>query len=184
MRILITKDAATKLARGFVARMEDPSLQIVELSNNEVYNICIHFLTCVGVTTLAMGVGSDDPHDTVDECQLDAFAGDSVHLNHLEGVLRSDSIGLQIAEKSYGSSWKVRGGVGAFMMLARKWDRLQNRVREHGWDVFKAIATDKRREGVIDDVRDLRRYLTLVECEMIQQKAVELEGSTKDTQES
>src|ERR1039458_3589413 len=26
----------------------------------------------------------------------------------------------------YGDSWKARGGVGAFMMAARKWDRIAN----------------------------------------------------------
>lgn len=34
------------------------------------------------------------------------------------------------------------------------------------WDIFKAIDQDARPEGVIDDIRDLRRYLLLVEAEM------------------
>lgn len=33
-------------------------------------------------------------------------------------------------------------------------------------DIFLGIATDTRGEGLIDDVRDLRRYLMLVEAEM------------------
>ena len=33
-------------------------------------------------------------------------------------------------EQEYGSSWKIRGGVGALMMLARKWDRLENQEEE------------------------------------------------------
>lgn len=181
-----SREQVIKLARTFVARVDDHA-QPIPLSTGETHDLCQYFLVCVGTQEFATGVGSDDPHDTPelvgmwDERQLDAFAGDSKHLNHLEAVLHSDSIGLQIAEKSYGSSWKVRGGVGAFMMLARKWDRLHNRVKEHGWNVFKAIRLDKRREGVIDDIRDLRRYLTLVECEMIEQKAVEVEGQTKDS---
>ena len=70
------------------------------------------------------------------------------------------------AEQSYGDSWKKRGGVGAFMMLARKWDRLEKQVNEHNFNIFKASAKDKRDEGIIDDIRDLRRYLLLVEAEI------------------
>jgi len=73
---------------------------------------------------------------------------------------------LHIAEQSYGDSWKQRGGIGAFMMLARKWDRLEKQVAEHGYDVFAAATEDNRPEGIIDDIRDLRRYLMLVEAEL------------------
>ncbi len=80
-----------------------------------------------------------------------------------------DHVKLEEAERSYGDSWKQRGGVGAFMMLARKWDRLEKQVTEYNYDVFKAVQKDKRQEGIIDDIRDLRRYLFLVEAEMILQ---------------
>ena len=82
----------------------------------------------------------------------------------VEEVTTSDVHKLHEAEKSYGNSWKQRGGVGAFMMLARKWDRLEKQVEEHGYDVFKAIESDTRPEGIIDDIRDLRRYLLLVDA--------------------
>jgi hypothetical protein len=85
-------------------------------------------------------------------------------------VADMDVVHLTLAEKSYGDSWKRRGGVGAFMMLARKWDRLENQVSRLGWDVFKACTEDTRPEGVIDDIRDLRRYLTLVEAELLRQE--------------
>jgi len=82
-------------------------------------------------------------------------------------VADMDIVHLTLAEMSYGNSWKKRGGVGAFMMLARKWDRLENQVSRTGWDVFKACTEDNREEGVIDDIRDLRRYLLLVESELL-----------------
>lgn len=82
-------------------------------------------------------------------------------------VADMDIVHLTLAEMSYGTSWKKRGGVGAFMMLARKWDRLENQVSRTGWDVFKACREDSREEGVIDDIRDLRRYLLLVESELL-----------------
>ncbi len=116
-------------------------------------------------------------------------------LEHLDTIAGEDVAGLNKAQQSYGDSWKKRGGVGAFMMLARKWDRLENRVKEeiksgflkegveggkssygsgdfedrieaHSWDIFEHIAADDRAEGLIDDIRDLRRYLMLVEAEM------------------
>jgi len=82
-------------------------------------------------------------------------------------VARADVTALEKAEESYGDSWKKRGGVGAFMMLARKWDRLEKQVEDMDYDVFEAIRDDGREEGVIDDVRDLRRYLMLVEAEIL-----------------
>ena len=134
-------------------------------------------------------------------------------LGLLETIGAEDAAGLKKAAESYGHSWKSRGGVGAFMMLARKWDRMQNRLTRGGlsasdkemlalvaayftdfedqrppglpgtraevsnvitralqafsaYDIFHAIASDRRAEGIIDDVRDLRRYLMLVEAEM------------------
>ena len=72
-------------------------------------------------------------------------------------------------DKQYGSSWKQRGGVGAFMMFARKWDRIENAVtirNEHGMitgyhDLFELARKDNRPEGILDDLEDLRNYLVL-----------------------
>jgi hypothetical protein len=88
------------------------------------------------------------------------------YLEHLEDITNADVTGLKVAEQSYGDSWKKRGGIGAFMMLARKWDRLERAAERTGYDIFRAIIEDNRQEGVIDDIRDLRRYLLLVEAEM------------------
>ena len=81
-------------------------------------------------------------------------------------VTTSDVHKLHEAEKSYGNSWKQRGGVGAFMMLARKWDRIENQVFDYTYDIFLALEEDKRPEGLMDDIKDLRRYLLLVEAHM------------------
>lgn len=108
------------------------------------------------------------------------------NLNHLMGVAMADVAGLKKAQRSYGDSWKKRGGVGAFMMLARKWDRLEEALRPGEgaaqgqarvvlnstdacgpFDILRAAELDKRPEGIIDDIRDLRRYLLLVESELI-----------------
>lgn len=86
-------------------------------------------------------------------------------LQNLQPIASEDVAGLERAQTHYGSSWKKRGGVGAMMMLSRKWDRLEKFVEEHRWDIFHALNADDRAEGVIDDLRDLRRYLLLVEAE-------------------
>ena len=78
-------------------------------------------------------------------------------------IVEQDVDELVEAEKSYGNSWRKRGGVGAFMMLARKWDRIENQVRCTNFDIFSAIRNDTRPEGIMDDIHDLRRYLILVE---------------------
>ena len=86
-------------------------------------------------------------------------------------VLANDDVSaLHEAEKSYGDSWKKRGGIGAFMMLARKWDRIENQSTDYTYDIFLALEEDQRPEGLIDDIRDLRRYLLLVEAQMALQK--------------
>ena len=88
----------------------------------------------------------------------------------VEKVARVDVTKLHKAEQSYGNSWKQRGGVGAFMMLARKWDRLEKQVNESNYDIFLAAEKDTRAEGILDDIQDLRRYLMLVEAEIIRKE--------------
>ena len=88
-------------------------------------------------------------------------------------VLANDDVSaLHEAEKSYGDSWKKRGGIGAFMMLARKWDRIEKQSCDYTYDIFLALEEDQRPEGLIDDIRDLRRYLLLVEAQIALQKNV------------
>ena len=82
---------------------------------------------------------------------------------NFEDIVDDDVAELEEAYVSYGDSWRKRGGVGAFMMLARKWDRLENKVKEYDWDIFEAIDEDPRDEGILDDISDLRRYLLLVD---------------------
>jgi len=88
----------------------------------------------------------------------------------VEQVAQKDVTKLHKAEQSYGNSWKQRGGVGAFMMLARKWDRLEKQVNESNYDIFLAAEKDNRAEGILDDIQDLRRYLMLVEAEIIRKE--------------
>lgn len=81
----------------------------------------------------------------------------------LAAIGRRDIEVLKEKGKHYGDSWRKRGGVGAFMMLARKWDRIENMATTKGYDVFAA-----ERDGVLEDIADLRRYLLLVEGHMLE----------------
>jgi hypothetical protein len=110
------------------------------------------------------------------------------YLDYLQAVAESDISGLKNSEKSYGNSWKLRGGVDTFHMLRRKWERLEGRAASNieaadtapgasPYDIFEHIAADRGAEGLIDDVRDLRRYLMLVEAEMLGRKASNLADS-------
>lgn len=105
------------------------------------------------------------------------------HMSHLRSVLDEDERELIRKEETYQGSWKRRGGVGAFMVLARKWDRLESilELPRYGYDIFEAIGSQSLRHGgdavgedgtVLAEVRDLRRYLALVEAEMIARGAV------------
>ena len=107
------------------------------------------------------------------------------HLAFLPEIAQEDVDQLNQKEREYGASWKKRGGVGAFMMLARKWDRLENMVDElkvydtptgkagfyaGPYDIFSHVEGSEREgksaEALLDTIGDLRRYLMLVEAEM------------------
>jgi hypothetical protein len=88
---------------------------------------------------------------------------DGSNFNLIQNLADTDVAKLKHAQESYGDSWRSRGGVGAFMMLARKWDRIENQVTKEGYDIFKTINNDPSSTGILDDIRDLRRYLLLVE---------------------
>ena len=100
------------------------------------------------------------------------------HINYLSDVATADVDHVKLRENTYRGSWKKRGGVGAFMMLARKWDRLENILsgQVDKYDIFEAIEADPLGSdgSVLAEVRDLRQYLLLVEAEMMARKKVEL----------
>lgn len=102
---------------------------------------------------------------------------DPAYLDNLVVVAADDVAVLRAKEATYRGSWKKRGGVGAYMMLVRNFDRLEGILSPrtpaerggYGYDVFAAIAADTSgRDGTaLACVRDARRYLMLVEAEMM-----------------
>jgi len=106
------------------------------------------------------------------------------YIGRIENIANHDVAVLHLKDMEYGGSWLKRGGVGAFMMLARKWDRLETameRVMEDKsaegypaidkYDIIKRAVLDGREEGILDDIGDMRRYLLLVEGEIHQQES-------------
>jgi len=91
----------------------------------------------------------------------------SNYLDFLDQIATTDVKVLREKEQSYGNSWKARGGQGAFFVAIRKADRLENVMPKFGYDIFKAAESDTREEGILDDIRDLRRYMMLIEAEII-----------------
>ena len=87
-------------------------------------------------------------------------------IRQTEIISAEDWTSLDRAEEDYGDSWRKRGGIGAFMMLARNWDRIEKQVFDYTYDIFLALEEDRRPEGLMDDIKDLRRYLLLVEAHM------------------
>lgn len=105
---------------------------------------------------------------------------DITYRDYLEPIALEDARILLCKDAEYGSSWKKRGGVGAFMMLARKWDRIEKQVDGWGHDLVKALERDTRDEGLGDDIGDLRRYLLLVLCELRARSQAALHGMAVD----
>lgn len=104
------------------------------------------------------------------------------HIYHrfLQVVQSLDLRETRRKDESYNASWKARGGVGAFMMLARKWDRIEPMAAGVKYDIFAKIADQagphQGDDGtLIAEIRDLRRYLLLVEAWAIDQGWVQAE---------
>jgi hypothetical protein len=94
---------------------------------------------------------------------------DMKHMRFLTKVTEADIACIIEKEKTYKGSWKRRGGIGAAMMTLRKIDRLEELLNEYDYDIFRAIeALPAGPDGsTLAEVRDLRRYLILIEAEML-----------------
>ena len=104
-------------------------------------------------------------------------------LDFIEIVSKEDHDHLREKAKSYGDSWKRSGGRSSWFMLKRKMDRLENMLNKYPKDMKEALAHQDVFEKIKQDpsgtdgtvlaeIRDLRRYLLLVESEMMNQKII------------
>lgn len=79
-------------------------------------------------------------------------------------IATNDAKILVQADQQYGSSWLKRGGTGAYIVGIRKADRMEQQLAKHGGNLRLAVQHDQRPEGIINDLRDLRRYFYLWEA--------------------
>ena len=86
----------------------------------------------------------------------------------LEPIQSTDLEEVKRKDISYGASWKKRGGTGAFHMLARKWDRLEEMLKTRNYDILIKQDVSGGDGTILAEIRDLRRYLLLVEAEILQ----------------
>lgn len=101
---------------------------------------------------------------------------------HLRGVAAADVAYVEKKDAQYDASWKKRGGPGAFFTIVRPWDRLASMVERHGYDVFDILEREDIRgpDGTaLACVRDLRRYLLLLEAEILERS-----GASSATEKS
>lgn len=87
----------------------------------------------------------------------------------LMDLLDGDLAKLRKAEESYGHSWISRGLRGAYFVMVRKIDRFENQMRQVNFDLPAALRAFPGKDGILDDIRDLRQYLFLIEAEIIAQ---------------
>lgn len=89
-------------------------------------------------------------------------------LRHIDPICKKICWTLRKKEVHYKGSWQKRGGPGAFMMLARKWDRIESIAQEHGYDIFEAMM--KNNGDIVDDIDDLIGYLVLCRAELVRRQ--------------
>ena len=86
-------------------------------------------------------------------------------LQYLQGVAVGIVNTLHEKEHHYQGSWQKRGGPGAFMMLARKWDRIEAISKDYNFDIFQAV--EQNRGDIVDDINDLIGYLLLIRAKQM-----------------
>ena len=84
-------------------------------------------------------------------------------------ILQNDLKVLDEKCEQYGNNWKKRGGIGAFFNFVSKWDKVETRTKENLYNIFSACMDEDNEVdfNFLDELGDLRRYLMLVECEML-----------------
>ena len=98
---------------------------------------------------------------------FDRYDRQGHRLQHIAGQLARL---VNEKDEHYGSSWQKRGGPGAFFVIARKWDRIEQacETADHQYDLFHLFATDTRQETILSDCIDLAGYLLVLMEHMVE----------------
>lgn len=84
----------------------------------------------------------------------------------IEDMVFDDCEKLKESDRWYGDSWCKRQGPGAWMVTVRKYDRLENQLKNRSYDIFGLLRSDTSPDGPWDDIGDLTRYLLLIRAYM------------------
>lgn len=116
------------------------------------------------------------------------------YIEFLDTVAESTAARVKAKDKVHEGRWLKRGGVGVFMMLAHKWDRIESQVANDRmvqiidlgggraktiaqYNILEHVTTGGHPGGLLDDIRDLAGYLLLLEAELLASGVVSgLEG--------
>lgn len=94
---------------------------------------------------------------------METYYGSELQAQNLHDTAVNLAVQVAEKEKSYKGSWQKRGGVGAFMMASRKWDRIEKQAECQGYDVWKIWeALESIADGKMNDIEDLAGYLLLI----------------------
>jgi hypothetical protein len=68
------------------------------------------------------------------------------------------------------------------MVTVRKYDRLENQLKNMDYNIFRLLMEDISADGPWDDIGDLTRYLMLIRCyvQLELEKEFKLEQEKKD----
>lgn len=90
-------------------------------------------------------------------------------------VAATDAAVARAKDEQYGASWIRRGWSGAFHATWRKADRIESIAERANYLIGDVVAREAGKpDGLLDDIRDLRRYLLLWECRLIEEGRVPL----------
>lgn len=90
----------------------------------------------------------------------------------LKALVSKDVERLLAGRQKYGDSWRKRGGREAYFNVTRKIDRMERACEQAkvDCDLFAAIKANPAsdgdvagKDGLLDDLRELRHYLLLCE---------------------
>lgn len=98
--------------------------------------------------------------------QSDDTGPPSTLADRLNAICTHDLHYLITRDADYGSSWLRRGGIGAYLTAVRPIDRLDAQLAAGTppWDI---LANAHANPLVLNAIRDARRYLLLIEAELL-----------------
>lgn len=90
------------------------------------------------------------------------------YIDHVKKLANDIADAVIRKDAEYGGSWLKRGGVGAYFVMIRKFDRLETQCRKFKFDILEAIQDQEPGEPLVDTIDDAIGYLLLIRSEAIE----------------